>query len=61
MTDFLLTPWVQRVGFIAGGVVLGLLVERLVVMRARRFAERTRIKWDDLLMKSVQGLPTVWL
>ena len=61
MTDLLQLPWVQRVLFGAGGLLLGLLVERLVVVRARQFAERTRFKWDDLLVKSLQGLPTVFL
>lgn len=61
MIEFLEGPWIQRIIFVAGGVVLGLLVERLVVGRVKRLLSRTRYRWDDLLIKSVRGLPTVWL
>ncbi len=61
MIHFLEQPWVRRVVFGLGGLVLGLLLERVVVDRVRKLAERTRFKWDDLLIKSVHGLPTVWL
>lgn len=61
MIEFLELPWVQRVAFGVGGFVLGRLVELLVVARIRRFAATTRFTWDDLLLKSVRGLPTIWL
>lgn len=61
MIEFLQSPWVQRVTFALGGLVLGLLVERLVIERAHKWAETTRFKWDDLLIASLRGLPTVWI
>jgi small-conductance mechanosensitive channel len=61
MIEFIQLPWVQRVTFALGGIVLGLLVERLVVARVHRLAEATRFRWDDLLLKSLRGLPTIWL
>jgi small-conductance mechanosensitive channel len=61
MLEFLELPWFQRAAFGVGGVLLGWLVERLVVARVRRFAETTRVTWDDLLLKSLRGLPTIWL
>lgn len=61
MIDFLSLPWVRRVVFGAGGLIVGLLLERVVVDRVRRLAERTRFKWDDLVIRSFRGLPTVWL
>jgi small-conductance mechanosensitive channel len=60
MNDFLQNPWVQRVAFAGGGLVLGLLVERLIVARFRRIAAATAFKWDDLLVTSLRGLPTIW-
>ena len=60
MTDFLQSPWVQRVGFVLGGIVVGFLVERLVVARLHVLAKNTRFKWDDLFIRSLRGLPTVW-
>ena len=34
MADFLTNIWVRRIGFALGGLVLGLLVEKLIVKRA---------------------------
>jgi len=61
MIDFLELPWVQRLVYAAGGLVLGLLVEIVVVKRVRRFAEQTRFTWDDLLLKALRGIPTIWI
>ena len=61
MIEFLEFPWVQRLVFGLGGLTVGFLFEYVVVDRVRQFAERTRFKWDDLLMKAFRGLPTVWM
>lgn len=61
MIDFLQLPWVQRLIYAAGGLVLGLLVEIVVVERVRRFAAQTRFTWDDLLLKALRGVPRVWI
>ena len=61
MTEFLQISWVQRSAFVVGGLLIGFLLERVVVVRARGIAEKTRFKWDDLIVESVRGVPTVWL
>jgi small-conductance mechanosensitive channel len=61
MPEFLLSPWAQRIAFALGGLLLGYVVERLVIERARKLAVSSRFKWDDLMMESLRGLPTVWL
>lgn len=61
MIDFLELPWAQRLVFGLGGLTLGFLIEYVVVDRVRHFAERTRFKWDDLILSALRGLPTVWL
>jgi small-conductance mechanosensitive channel len=61
MIQFLELPWVQRLVFGLGGLILGFLFEYAVVDRIRRFAEKTRFKWDDLALKALRGVPTVWL
>jgi small-conductance mechanosensitive channel len=60
MTDFLAQVWIQRTAFAVGGLLLGFVVERVVVRRAHAIAERTKIKWDDLIVSSVRGLVTIW-
>jgi small-conductance mechanosensitive channel len=61
MTDFLQSPWVQRGIFVLGGMVLGYLVERVAMARLHELAKISRFKWDDLVVESLRGLPTVWL
>lgn len=61
MLEFLQGPWVQRAAFVVGGLILGVLTERLVVHRAHKLASRTKYRWDDLVVSSVRGLPTVWM
>lgn len=61
MIEFLELPWVQRLVFGLGGLTVGFLFEYVVVDRVRHFAEWTRFKWDDLLLKAFRGLPTVWM
>ncbi|MDA0327917.1 MAG: mechanosensitive ion channel family protein [Gemmatimonadetes bacterium] len=61
MPDFVQSPWVQRIAFSLGGLLLGYLVERLVVERAHRLAVISSFKWDDLLVGSLRGLPAIWL
>jgi len=61
MTDFFQIAWVQRTVLIVGGALVGFLLERVVVERAHRIALETRFKWDDVVVESVRGVPTIWL
>lgn len=61
MTEYLANPWLQRVWFILGGLLLGWLVERVVIGRVRKIAAKTQFKWDDLISDALAGVPTVWL
>ena len=58
MTELLENLWVQRAAFLLGGLVLGVVLEFVVVRRIHKFAERTRFKWDDLLIGSFRGVAT---
>ena len=60
MTELLENLWVQRLGFVVGGLVAGVLLEFVVIRRAHKLAERTRFKWDDLLIGSLRGVATTW-
>jgi small-conductance mechanosensitive channel len=61
MTEFLQNLWVQRVGFVLGGLVFGIVLEFVVIRRAHKLAERSRFKWDDLLVGSIRGVAPMWL
>ncbi len=61
MTELFENPWVQRLAFVLGGFVLGVVLELVVIRRAHKLAERTRFKWDDLLIGSLRGVSTIGL
>ena len=60
MIEFLENVWFQRLGFFVGALLLGLVIELVVVRRVHELAQRTRFKWDDLLIGSIRGVPTIW-
>ncbi|MCH7592189.1 MAG: hypothetical protein IH989_05370 [Planctomycetes bacterium] len=59
MTEIFGNLWIQRLGFVVGGLVLGFLMEFVVIRRAHKLAARSRFKWDDVLIGSVRGLATL--
>jgi small-conductance mechanosensitive channel len=61
MTDFFQIVWVQRTVLVIGGAFVGFLLERVVIQRVHRIALKTDFKWDDVVVESVRGVPTVWL
>ena len=61
MTELLENPWFQGVGFVVGGLVVGIVLEFAVIRQAHKLAERTRFKWDDLLVGSLRGVATTWV
>jgi small-conductance mechanosensitive channel len=61
MSEFLRSPWVQRLAFALGGLLAGYLVERLVVKRMHNLAVSSRFRWDDLVVESLKGFSIVWL
>jgi small-conductance mechanosensitive channel len=54
-------PWLVPVIQIAGGLLLGLIVEKLVLGRLRRIAARTPSQLDDVFVDSLRGMPLLWL
>lgn len=60
MTELLENLWVQRVGFVVGGLVVGIALELVVIRQAHKLAERSRFEWDDLLVGSIRGVATTW-
>ena len=61
MIAFFESDIVRRAIFLIGGLLLGLLTERVVLHRLRELARKTEFKWDDLLADALRGIPTVWL
>ena len=61
MTAFLTeNTWVLQLALVLGGMLVGVLTERIVVAALHGFAKRTESKWDDLLVEAIHGLPLIW-
>ncbi|UCF70102.1 MAG: mechanosensitive ion channel family protein [candidate division WOR-3 bacterium] len=44
-----------------GGFTLGILIERIILARLRRFATRTRWEGDEIVINAIKGVPVLWL
>lgn len=53
--------WVQRGAFVAGGFLIGLVLEKVVVARVRAFTSATAFRWDDVMAESFRGVAPIWL
>ncbi len=53
-------PWLESALFLAGGILMGWLLERLVMARLRAVAARTAWKGDDIIIEGVKGVTFVW-
>ena len=47
--------------FIAGGLLAGLLAERILHPALTRFVRRTTFRWDDVFVDALRGLLLPWL
>lgn len=47
-------------GIIAASILVGLLIQKLLSMWARRAAKKTTNPWDDVLVESLSGYIIVW-
>jgi small-conductance mechanosensitive channel len=54
------TVWLRQIGFILGGLLLGILTERFLVGAFRAMARRTASTWDDLLIQAIRWMPLLW-
>ena len=52
--------WLTPLAFIAAGLILGLIFERIVLVRLHKMAERTEWKGDDIIIAGIRGLTTLW-
>lgn len=48
------------IGLVAGGLLLGLLIERVLLRWLRRLAERTRWPGDEIIITALKGIPIFW-
>ena len=47
-------------GFIIGGFVIGIIVEKVILARLKRFAKRTSWEGDEIVINSIKGIAILW-
>lgn len=52
--------WLAPLSFLAGGILLGLVVESLILGKFRKIASKTDLEVDNIAADSLRGLPFLW-
>jgi small-conductance mechanosensitive channel len=52
--------WLTPLVFIAAGLMLGFIFEKIILARLHKFAARTAWKGDDIVVAGIRGIPTLW-
>jgi small-conductance mechanosensitive channel len=55
-----ITIWLQPVGILLVAVLAGLFVELIVMTWLKGLAQKTDWTGDDLLLRALRGMPTLW-
>ncbi|MDP7040974.1 MAG: mechanosensitive ion channel family protein [Myxococcota bacterium] len=56
----MLTYFLEPFYFLFGGLCIGLFVQKWVIVRIHRIAQRTHWKWDDIIVNSLGNMPLIW-
>ncbi|MGD9380804.1 MAG: mechanosensitive ion channel family protein [candidate division WOR-3 bacterium] len=59
--DLTLSHLFYSLGFILGGFVIGIIVEKVILSRLKRFAKRTSWEGDEIVINSIKGIAILWL
>ena len=52
--------WVLPSALIAGGFLIGIIFEKVIVKKLKSAALRTKWKGDEIIISSIQGVTTLW-
>ena len=58
--DLTLSHLFYSLGFILGGFVIGIIVEKVILARLKRFAKRTSWEGDEIVINSIKGIAILW-
>jgi small-conductance mechanosensitive channel len=48
-------------GFIVGGFIIGVIIEKVILAQMKKFAKRTSWEGDEIIINSVKGIAILWL
>ncbi|MFB2919797.1 MULTISPECIES: mechanosensitive ion channel family protein [Aerosakkonema] len=58
MNDYL--KWILPVGLVCLGFIAGLIFEKFIFNKLKRFATKTRLPGNEILFLSLRGIPKIW-
>jgi small-conductance mechanosensitive channel len=47
--------------FIIGGVIIGIIIERIILVELKKLAERTSWQGDEIIIAAIRGVAVLWL
>jgi small-conductance mechanosensitive channel len=56
-----LAQWLIPAAYIIGGLLAGIIFEKIIIARLKQFAKKTRWKVDLIIINSLRGVVIVWL
>jgi small-conductance mechanosensitive channel len=48
------------VGFIVGGLLVGIILEKIILVKLKKFAARTSWEGDELIIAAIRGVAILW-
>jgi hypothetical protein len=55
-----LTHSVISLAFIIGGLIIGIIIEKIILVKLKKFAERTSWEGDEVIIASIRGVAILW-
>jgi small-conductance mechanosensitive channel len=54
------TRWILPLILVVGGIPAGLITEKIILLKLKRMASKTKWEADDVIFKSLRGATTLW-
>ncbi len=55
-----LTHLITSLAFIIGGLIIGIIIEKIILVKLKKLAERTSWEGDELIIASIRGVAILW-
>ena len=58
--DITLTDFIISVSLIIGGFIVGVILEKVILVRLKKFAKRTSWEGDEIIINAIRGVAILW-
>jgi small-conductance mechanosensitive channel len=56
-----ITQWIVPAAYIIGGLLVGVIFEKIIIARLKQFTKKTKWKADLIIIDSLRGVVVIWL